>query len=154
MVLVEDVTMAKSQKSLRVKLSGSWYGAYLDSGLNSPTIKGSHIEAEIVTLEKGGPWIKSWKQGIAAPQVQTPPAGGIPPSQSPAAAATPYKYAEPNLNVAPWWMPFVSNSVAHAIKAGIITAPNQIQPWAMAAKEAARGLVTKTPATQDSDIPF
>ena len=149
-VTLDEVTMAKSQKSRRVKLSGSWYGAYLDSKIETAPI-GAFLEAEIVTLDKGGPWIKAWRLSQnAAPQVATASAAGSPPS--PAAAAP--KYAEPNINVAPWWMPFVSNTVAHAIQAGHVNNPAGIKAWALAAKESARALVSHAPATQDEDIPF
>lgn len=34
-----------------------------------------------------------------------------------------------------WWLPFVSNQVAHAIAAGKIQNPNDMNTWAKAAKE-------------------
>ena len=154
-VMVEEVTMAKSQKSRRVKLSGSWYGSYLDSGIENQV--GKLIEAEIVTLDKGGPWIKAWKASTgAAPQV--------PPSQSQAAPAAPAaaaphepKYAEPAKpgTVAPWFMPFISNTVNAAITAGHIKTPNQIQAWALAARGAALAAEKGQSADDiDSDVPF
>lgn len=39
-----------------------------------------------------------------------------------------------------WYMPFVSNTVAHAIAAGKIAEPDDIKMWAAAAKEAAEAL--------------
>ena len=129
-VQVEEVMPAKSGKSLRVKLGGTWYGANLDSGLNGA--KGQMIEAEIQTSEKFGPWIKGWKPS-AAPQVSSPSVAG---STAPAAAA-PYKYAEPSDNVAPWYMPFVSNTVAHAIAAGLCKTPVEINQWALKAAQVA-----------------
>ena len=41
-VLVEEVQQAKSGKSLRVKLGGTWYGAKLDSGLCESTGRTTH----------------------------------------------------------------------------------------------------------------
>ena len=149
-VQVEEVMTAKSGKSLRVKLGGTWYGSSLDSGLNGA--KGQMIEAEIQTSDKFGPWIKGWKP-VAAPQVPPPSQGGLPSASAPAAAA-PYKYAEPNSNVAPWWMPFVSNSVAHAIAAGHIQTPEGIRAWAIGARNAANACVSATPPTTDEDVPF
>ena len=153
-VVIEQVTHAKTGRSLRVLLSGKWYGAYLDSGLNDPTLIGRSVEADIVTTEKAGPWIKGWKPcaipaaPTATPQVQAQPAPTPPPP--PAAVATTRvpepQYAEPNTNVAPWWMPFVSNTVAHAIQAGLIKTPQEIRAWLIAAKVAAK--------THDQDIPF
>jgi hypothetical protein len=39
-----------------------------------------------------------------------------------------------------WWMPFVSNTVAHAIAAGKIEEPLDLKAWALAAKTAATEL--------------
>ena len=135
-VQVEEVMTAKSGKSLRVKLGGTWYGANLDSGLNGA--KGRMFEAEIQTSEKFGPWIKGWKP-VAAPQ--GPQAGGTPPSSSsptslPAVAAPQYA-GEPGDNIQPWYMPFVSNTVAHAIEKGLITSPVGINEWALKAAQVA-----------------
>jgi len=129
-VQVEEVMMAKSQKSLRVKLGGNWYGASLDSGLNGA--KGKFIEADIQTSDKFGPWINKWSASNAAPQV--PPSASSP-SSSPAVAAP--KYAEQSDNVSPWWMPFVSNTVAHAIAAGKCASPEAIDQWALKAAQVA-----------------
>ena len=148
-VMVEEVTPSKSGKALRVKLGGTWYNAFLDSGLNGQ--KGKMIEAEIQTNEKFGPSIKAWRPvSDAAPQVSPPSAGHSP--QPPAVAAP--RYAEPNPNVAPWWMPFVSNSVAHAIAAGHVNSPEAIKTWAIAARNAANACVATTPPTTDEDVPF
>ena len=128
-VQVEEVMPAKSGKSLRVKLGGTWYGANLDSGLNGA--KGQMIEAEIQTSDKFGPWIKGWRPS-AAPQVPSQAA----PLTAPAAAA-PYKYAEPSDNSSPWWAPFMSNMCAHAIQAGLCKAPEQLNQWALKAAQVA-----------------
>ena len=125
MVQVEEVMTAKTGKSLRVKLGGTWYGSSLDSGLNGA--KGQMIEAEIET-GKFGPWIKGWKP-VAAPQV--PPA--------PAVAAP--KYAgDHGDNIQPWYMAFVSNTVAHAIEKGLITTPLGINEWALKAAQVAQAV--------------
>ena len=149
-VLVEEVMMAKTNKSLRVKLGGKWYGAYLDSGLNAPALINNQIEAEIVTLEKGGPWIKGWKPvSVGAPAAPMPsPAGHGPAAPITREREPEYAKPAPVGTVAPYWLPMASNVVAHAIQAGIITSPNQIKPWVDAARVAA---VT---STDDSTIPF
>ena len=134
-VQVEDVMTAKSGKSLRVKLGGTWYGASLDSGLNGA--KGKIIEAECQTSDKFGPWIKGWKE-VAAPQGTPPLASGSPASR-PAAAATHYA-GEPGDNITPWYMPFVSNTVAHAIEKGLIQDPNAINQWALKAAQVAQAV--------------
>ena len=144
-VMVEEVMPSKSGKALRVKLGGTWYNAFLDSGLNG--MRGQMIEAEIQTNEKFGPSIKGWKP-VAAPQVPPPPQGGFPPAPAPAVAApVPYNqeykpvYAgEPGDNIQPWYMAFVSNTVAHAIEKGLITTPLGINEWALKAAQVAQAV--------------
>ena len=104
-------------KSLAVTADGKEYLAKKDSGITA----GMNIEAQIETSEYNGKtyhWIKKWK------------ASGN--GQSGQVATTP--------NVAPFtaplWGNFVSNQVAHAIQAGLITDPSQIKLWAAAAKQA------------------
>ena len=146
-VQVEAVTQAKTGKSLRVMLGGTWYGAALDSGLADK--KGSMIVAEIET-GKYGPWIKKWLPSTdnAAPQVPVAHAGTPPPLP---AAAAPYtrepQYAEPAKpgTVAPYWLPMASNVVAHAIAAGKIETPAAIKTWVQAVKNAVENV---------DDIPF
>ena len=129
-VQVEEVTTSKSGKALRVKLGGNWYGANKDSGLDRA--KGQMIEAEIET-GNFGPWIKGWKPS-AAPQV-TPPMASSSPSSQPAAAAP--RYAEPSDNQQPWYSPFMSNVVAHAIEKGLISKPEELNQWALKAAQVA-----------------
>ena len=131
-VMVEQVTVSKSGKALRVLLGGTWYNAFLDSGLNGQV--GKMIEAEIRTHDKFGAGVHTWKPVNAAPQVAPALAAASPPSP---AAAAPYKYAEPSDNVAPWYMPFVSNTVAHAIEKGLINSPVGINEWALKAAQVA-----------------
>ena len=123
---VLDVTDAKSGRSLRVKLGTQWYGAYKDSGIQKNMV----IDPVIETLEKGGPWIVRYTQG-AAPQV--PPSQTPPLTPAPAVAA-PTGNGE---NIAPWWQPFVSNTVAHAIQAGLCKSPTEINQWALIAAQVA-----------------
>ena len=52
-----------------------------------------------------------------------------------------------------WYMPFVSNTVAHAIEAELITKPADIEVWARAAKQAAQDIDTVDNDDND-DIPF
>ena len=132
MMQVGKVTEAKSGRSLRVQLGSQWYGAYKDSGLKENMV----IDPVIETLEKGGPWIVRYVQKDAAPQVETPGARLV--ASQPAAAAP---YAEPKKgngeNIAPWYMPFVSNTVAHAITQGLCKTPVEINQWALKAAQVA-----------------
>ena len=133
-VQIEAVAKTKSGKGLRVKLSGTYYNAFLDSKLDMQPI-GSWIEAEIKTHEKFGPYVDGWRPvSGAAPQVPLPQAGSVPPVPPPAAAAPITRepvYAEPSDNVAPWYWPSVSNVCAAAIEKGIITKPEDLNMWAL-----------------------
>jgi len=113
---VENVTTAKTGKSLRVKANGDWYGAKKDSGITA----GMTIDAEVEDGEYGK-WIKTYRATNAAPSAGSPPAGRQP-STAPGAA--------------PVWLPFASNTVAHAISAGLCQTPASVEAWARAAKEA------------------
>lgn len=56
-----------------------------------------------------------------------------------------------------FWLPFVSNTVAHAISSGAITDPLQVSIWAKAAKAAAVELDAPPPQRepgQDDDVPY
>ena len=128
-VRVEEVTKTKSGKGLRVKLSGTWYNAFLDSGLDQQV--GKMIEAEIRTHEKFGAGVHAWVP-VAAPQV-SPPSGS---PASPAAAAPRYA-GEPGDNIQPWYSPFMSNVVAHAIEKGLISKPEELNEWALKAAQVA-----------------
>lgn len=131
-VKVDQVTQAKTGKSLRVMLSGSWYGAALDSGLNGQI--GQMIEAEIET-GKYGPWIKKWLPSNAAAAdagARSPvPPPTIPVGQPAVAAPHEPRYAEPSDNSAPWYWPSVSNVCAAAIAHGLITKPEDLNMWAL-----------------------
>lgn len=113
---VAEVKPTKSGKSVVVKAGGKDYFAKTDQGITA----GITIEAETKDSDYNGKtlvWIEKWH-----PVTQPAPA----PAQSSNSA---------NCLSAPW-LPFASNTVAHAIQAGIITAPNQIEAWTRAAKEA------------------
>src|SRR3990167_8236132 len=114
---VEAVTPSKSGKSFRIQIGGEWYGAGKDAGIDK--MKGETVE---FSYEDGdfGPWIQDWKQTQSAPA-----------SSAGRTTAS-----------GPWWMPFVSNTVAHAIAAGEIKDPKAISAWAKAAKDAAEALET------------
>lgn len=119
---IESVGPSKSGKALRVKANGTWYGAKKDSGISA----GMTIEADTSNGDFGL-WIDKWKpvNGSAAPQ------------SSPAQTAGSGVAAQaPSGGAAPVWGNFVSNQVAHAIQAGLITSPEQIKLWAAAAKQA------------------
>lgn len=112
---IAEVKTNPSGKSLTVKAGGKDYFAKKDSGLQA----GMVIEAETKVSDYNGKsnvWIEKWKA---------------------VAADTPTQTAGTNNGNTAAYMPFVSNTVAHAISAGLITDPAKIQEWANAAYIAA-----------------
>jgi len=110
---IESAAPTKTGKSLIVKAGGKDYFAKKDSGIQS----GMTIEADIEESEYNGKtnfWIKAWKPTEAQADTQQPTGTN-------------------GVN----WMPFASNTVAHAITAGLIKSPDEIKAWVFAAKEAA-----------------
>ena len=113
---LEVLTEAKTGKSLRVKIGGMWLGASLDARAKLHDLQGQLVE--FTQEDKGyGPWLKSCDPL------------GMPPEPS--------EKAQVKSNGDRWYMPFVSNTVAHCISGGLITEPSQIALWAKAAKAAA-----------------
>lgn len=126
-MLLQIESLKPTAKSLVLKAGGKEYFAKKDSGITA----GMTIEAETESSEYNGKtyiWVKKW---TPAQQADTTPSRAGTANTS---------------NVTPWWMPFVSNVCAHAIAAGVIQAPNQIEAWAIAARNAAQKI--------DSDIPY
>lgn len=116
---VDLVTKSKSGKALRVKVGDQWYGARLASKLD--TFGKGTIDADVKEDETYGPQIEAWRPAQAAP----------------ASAAAP---SSPSGNGSTAWLPFASNTVAHAISAGIIKSPGDVSAWAKAAKDAFEAL--------------
>ena len=142
-VTVANITQAKTKRSLRVLLGNKWYGAYLDSGLE----KGMIIEPVIETSEKAGPWIVKWTpaEGHTLPESASaePEDERNPPAEGESATPQPARERQAsNMIAPPYWLPFVSNTIAHAITAGHIREPGQIGAWAKAAAETAIALET------------
>lgn len=126
-MLLQIESLKPTAKSLVLTAGGKEYFAKKDSGITA----GMTIDAETKDSPYNGKtytWVEKWKPVTAPAATQQP--GAIPTSG----------------NVTPWWMPFVSNVCAHAITAGIIQAPNQLEAWAIAARNAAHKV--------DSDIPY
>jgi len=119
---VEQLTKSKTGKSWRVLISGTWYGANFDSKIDSQLGK-------IVDFEfddgKYGPWLETWGPDLT-PSAPVPQAATVPTGQSSGADR--------------FYMPFVSNVVAHGIAAGVIKTPADINQWAKAAHDVAVAL--------------
>lgn len=127
---IESVKTNPSGKSCIVKAGGKDYFAKPDMGLAA----GMNIDAVTQVSEFNGKqntWIK--KYTVATNNAA--PVG----DRAPEASAGRAEGLKPNAptGAAPFWMPFASNVVAHAIQAGIITAPSMIGAWVDAAKSAA-----------------
>jgi hypothetical protein len=125
-LVIENVKTNPSGKSCVVKAGGKDYFAKPAMGLAA----GMTIEAETEVSEFNGKqntWIKAYKKvgnGSAAPQSHPVTEPRTASSSAGAAVA------------APAWLPFASNTVAHAINGGLITTPDQVKLWAAAAKQA------------------
>ena len=119
-IRIDSVKSTPSGKSLIIKSGDATYFAKPASGLSA----GMTIEAETKESEFNGKinvWIDKWKDAPkgAAPSAQTSaPAGGD----------------------VMRYMPFVSNTVAHAISAGLVKEPHEVTAWAHAAATAAKEL--------------
>lgn len=112
---IDEITPSKSGKAWRVKIGDKWYGANKDT--IATTDKGRVADMEIEASDYG-PWIKKATFASPGPSTQA-----VAPSQTMSA---------------PYWLPFASNVVAHAISAGIVKEPADIKAWVLAAKEAAQ----------------
>lgn len=117
-IRIDSVKKSPSGKSLLIKSGETTYFAKVDSGL----ISGMTIEAETKESEYQGKtniWIERWKEVASAPQS----------SGATGQASDVMRF-----------MPFVSNTVAHAIGAGLIKEPADVTMWAHAAMTAANEL--------------
>lgn len=121
---VESVKPTSTGKSLVVKAGGKDYFAKTGCGISA----GTTIDAETKDSffnGKTNTWIEKWKTvSNATPQTTT---------ETPASSGR-------NGTSSAAWLPFASNTVAHAITAGLITEPGQVSKWAQAAKEAFEAL--------------
>lgn len=116
---IESVQKTKSGKSLGVKAGGKDYLAKVDSGLQA----GMVIDAETETSDYNGKsytWITKYK-AVGKANGESHASGGMP------------------------WLPMASNTVAHAINAGLIKEPSDVKIWLMAVKEAVEGAQADTP---------
>jgi len=130
---VTAVNHSKSGKALRITLNGKVYNAFLDSKLDQAV--GKVIDCQI-TPDKGfGEGIGQW--AYSTQQTHTGPVNS-PTGVENRATVT------PGVSGDRFWLAFVSNQVAHAIQAGLITEPNQIGAWAKAAYEAVQFVSGRT----------
>jgi len=161
---IQVVQPAKSGNSLRVQIGGQWYSAKIDTGLTAADIgkNGTFILGD-TPFPPGSTnyWINDYTfEGATSPATQAmdaamaqqpyapggPSGYGDPPAGHPAAPVVlpgsqsmvdvPREERDPMV-----FMAFTSNAVAHAIAAGKIESPADIEKWANAAFSAAKSCV-------------
>lgn len=121
---IDSCKTSKSGKSLNIQSAGAWYLAKLDSGLDK--LVGKTIDCETETSNYNGQdltWINKYKVYVGTP------------AGSPITSV-----AQQSNGDIMKFMPFVSNTVAHALQAGLIKESGQVSGWAKAALEAAYAL--------------
>jgi len=136
---IESIQDSKSGKTVSVKVNGKYYSCSDFTIKNAPI--GSEIAFETSESQYGDVtinWLNDWSVGEK-------PANA--PSPSAPTTTTTSDYVDR------WYMPFVSNTVAHAIQSQAITQPTEIEKWARAAKSAAFNLERKG-SDADSDVGF
>jgi hypothetical protein len=112
-------------KSLVLTAGGKEYFAKKETGITA----GMTIEAELKASDYNGKtytWVERYKpvNGSAAPQAA--------PAASGHAAGAP-------AGAAPIWLQMASNTVAHALNAGVLKEPSDIKAWVLAVKSAVEG---------------
>jgi hypothetical protein len=131
---IED---SKSGKALRVQVNGQWFSSK-DFGIRDQV--GQVITFTPSSSEYRGKtyyWINDYNVGTTG--TTTTSKSGAP---APVADANAMAF-----------LPMTSNLVAHAIAAGLVQSPDEIQAWARAAFNAAKNLVLNA-EDFDDDIPF
>jgi hypothetical protein len=116
---VDSVT--RGEKSYKVMSAGQAYFVGFKSASGIEQTLGKTIEAEVSTSTDGK---ASFINKFAVVGATT---GS-------------FKAAGPTTSTDRWFMPFVSNTVAHAIQSGLIKEPTDIRKWACAALETAQQL--------------
>ena len=122
--IVNTVTLSKSGKSYQVQIAGQGYFAKLDSKLDKAV--GQAIDFSVDPSEYKGKvvnWVTDWDfdRGPPAP---------VPIPANPPLIKVPFPSDH-------WYMPFISNTVAHAITAGLVKDSPSLAQWATAAYRAA-----------------
>ena len=135
---VDSITKSKSGKAWRVNISGTFYGANFDSRITDALGKVIDFDYDD---GKFGLWLKTWGPVTMVPTQAVPLVpGNITSAQQQAAIPIP-QFTVPNkVNGDRFYMPFVSNTVAHAILAGLIKTPADLNQWAKAAHDTAIAL--------------
>ena len=132
-VTVEKVEKSKSGKSYNVQAEGRWY-----------TSKAAGIEQTAGKTIEATTGAFNMPDGTPRPTIESfTIVGGAPAPQS--------SYAPAQNGKDRWWLPFVSNQVAHAIAAGLIKQATDIRAFAITAKVA---IIQADATSEDADLPF
>jgi hypothetical protein len=132
-IRIDKAELSKSGKSYKILGGGKTYYAKPDQGVHE--LVGKTIDAEVKMSEYNGSemW---WINAYTKVRQDAAPAG-----------ATPTVYsANP---IAPMWLPFASNVVAHAIQSGYVDDPTKIRAWVFAVKGA-----VESASNPDADLQF
>lgn len=147
---ITEAKMSKSGKTLGLKVNGQWYSTK-DFHWQAQVGQNVQFESAYQPIGDGG---ITWANNIAFHQGG--PSGPATPTRPSAPVAK--KQAERTLADITYLLPITSNTVAHAIQAGLIEKPNDVKAWARAAFESAKALCEgqqDVPADDfDDDIPF
>ena len=129
---IESVKLTASKKNYSVKADGKYYVAALRTGIEQQV--GHSIDAVLGSFTSASGQEVSTIEGFTLVEQAKLPISG--PSASNGHDR--------------WWVPFVSNQVAHAIQCGLVKELGDIAPWARAAKIA----ILSADRMEDGDIPF
>ena len=132
-VTIQSVELSKSGKSHVIKSTdGQTYFSKPDQGLiNHP---GRTIDCDISTSEYNGKsmlWINKYKLLGEAAEPLIPAARAVIGHTS-----TPLSLRHAEQPPSMVWLPMASNTVAHAIQAGLIKEPKEVRDWVVAVKDA------------------
>ena len=125
---VTEVKPSTSGKSYAATIGGARYSAKLDSRLEQAV--GKPIDFTIDSSEYKGKvinWVATWDYDRGTASVGPPQAPASIPAQTVLRSNPPDR----------WYMPFISNTVAHAIQAGLVKDSPSLSQWASAAYRAA-----------------
>jgi len=131
--IVSEVKTSPSGKSYIAQIGEQGYFAKLDSKIDAAV--GKAIDFSInpnVYKGKTVNWIADWDFDRNPPQ-QAPVMGSAVPASGTHITKDLMHHTPPIMPADRFYMPFVSNVVAHCIAAGLIKEPTQIGSWARAA---------------------
>ena len=149
--IIKQAKMSKSGKTLRILVGDEWYST---NNFALQQAVGREIQFDVGTSE--------WQGNVIywANEAELVSEGSAPATSNQAAPAQAQSQS-PTGTDRMQFMPFVSNTVAHAIGSGAIKSPEEIYAWASKAFHTAKSLVEGKEHTEmapaedfDDSIPF